>query len=285
MSGRQIYDKSAVITFTQADQHVALDMLEGLRFHLLHMRYAEVSTDWNTTDKPRCDGSHYIHFVCKDEAHIRWAGGSLSLEPGHAFYLPANVPVHAFTPRRYAHFFLAFRCAWHSLSDIFWDWPTPLALGCWDAGKFTDIWHHVPLEISELWRIHIMVQRMFAEHFEQLEDVIRRANSLHLRFSRMFALLSGTPHAGLRVAELANAQCMTENAFSRLFREHFGTNPKDYLNQRLNQEACQLLLGSDLPIKQISTKLGFSDEYYFNRFFHRSNSISPARYRRRFLMK
>ena len=285
MISRPSYDKAAVVTFTHADQHVALDMLEGLRFHLLHMRYAAVGVDWNTTDESRCDGSHYIHFVCGGEAHIRWNDGELAFKPGHAYYLPANVPVHAFTPSRYAHYFLAFRCAWHSLSDIFWDWSTPLALGRWNAAKFTDIWQHTPLKLAELWRIHIMVQRMFAEHFEPLEEVIRRANSLHLRFSRMFGLLAGAPDARRRVAELAKAQCMTENAFSRLFRTHFGTTPKDYLNQRLNQEACQLLLGSNLPIKQITAKLGFSDEYYFSRFFHRMNGISPARYRRRFLIK
>jgi AraC-like DNA-binding protein len=260
-----------------------LDMIEALRFHMSYLRYNEVGDEWNTSGTPRCDGLHYIHLVCDGAALIRWRGGELRMQPGSAYWLPAHVPVHASALGRYCHYYIAFRCAWHALSDIFWDWPTPICLGPWAARDFASDWKKLPLTLGELWRTHIMLQRMFSESFQPLDQVIRRANSLHFRFQKMFDLINRATDARLRVSDMAKAEFMTTNAFSRLFHAHFGTGPKNYLNQRLNQEICQLLLGTELPIKSIAEKLHFTDEYYFNRFFHRMNNISPARYRRRFL--
>lgn len=282
----RVFMKQPAAEIMGRSRHQAeLDMVEALRFHLFYLRYGEVGKEWNTDAAPRCDGSHYIHLVCDGEAIIRWRGGELRMQPNHAYWLPAHVSVHATALGRYCHYYIAFRCAWHALSDIFWDWPTPICLGPWDAKDFIPVWKQLPMTLGELWRTHIMLQRMFAESFQPLDEVIRRANSLHVRFQKMFALIDRSPDARVRVSDMAKAEFMTTNAFSRAFHSHFGTSPKNYLNQRLNQEICRLLLSTELPIKNIAEKLHFTDEYYFNRFFNRMNNVSPARYRRLFLLK
>lgn len=283
---KRVFMKQPAAEIIGRSRHQAeMDMVEALRFHLFYLRYGEVGKEWNTDAAPRCDGSHYIHLVCNGEALIRWRGGELLMQRDHAYWLPAHVPVHARVLHRYCHYYIAFRCEWHYLPDIFWDWPTPICLGPWDVEATTSAWKHLPLPLGEFWRVHILLQRMFAESFRPLDEAVRRANTLNSKFRKMFALLNRAPDARLRVSELAQAEFMTTNAFSRLFHAYFGTSPKNYLNQRLNQEICQLLLGTGLPIKQIAKQLHFTDEYYFNRFFHRMNNVSPARYRRRFLLK
>ena len=59
-------------------------------------------------------------------------------------------------------------------------------------------------------------------------------------------------------------------------------SPKEYLTRRINQEALQWVINSDLKMKEIADKLRFSDEYYFSRFFQRLNGAPPSRYRRNF---
>jgi AraC-like DNA-binding protein len=50
----------------------------------------------------------------------------------------------------------------------------------------------------------------------------------------------------------------------------------------LNQEALQLVISTDLKLKEIVERLRFTDEFYFSRFFQKLNGVSPSRYRARF---
>jgi transcriptional regulator GlxA family with amidase domain len=59
-------------------------------------------------------------------------------------------------------------------------------------------------------------------------------------------------------------------------------SPKAYLKRRLNQEAMQLLVNSDLKIKEVARQMRFSDEFHFRRFFRAANGLAPLQYRRAF---
>jgi YesN/AraC family two-component response regulator len=66
------------------------------------------------------------------------------------------------------------------------------------------------------------------------------------------------------------------------FKRSIGLSPKDYLMRRLNQEALQHVINTNLHMKEIAEKLRFTDEYYFSRFFQKLNGTPPSRYRKEF---
>jgi AraC-like DNA-binding protein len=70
-----------------------------------------------------------------------------------------------------------------------------------------------------------------------------------------------------------------------LFRRVTGYAPLSYLNHLRMQHAVQLLNSTDLPIKQISDQLGFSDQFYFSRAFSRMHNHSPTEHRQRYSAK
>jgi AraC family transcriptional regulator of arabinose operon len=45
------------------------------------------------------------------------------------------------------------------------------------------------------------------------------------------------------------------------------------------QRACRLLEDTGLSIKEISSKLGYDDQFYFSRVFKSINGIAPSDYR------
>ena len=61
-----------------------------------------------------------------------------------------------------------------------------------------------------------------------------------------------------------------------------GYAPLSYLNHLRMQHAVQLLNSTDLPIKQISDQLGFSEQFYFSRAFSKMHNHSPSEHRRRY---
>ena len=65
----------------------------------------------------------------------------------------------------------------------------------------------------------------------------------------------------------------------RSFRQAYGMPPYEYLSHRRLETAKALLRGSMLSIQDIATQLGYSDQYYFSKYFKKKCGISPKDYR------
>jgi AraC-like DNA-binding protein len=89
----------------------------------------------------------------------------------------------------------------------------------------------------------------------------------------------------LTVATLAALVNLSRSHYTTLFRRVTGYAPMSYLNHLRMQRAVQLLNGTDLPIKQISDQLGFSEQFYFSRAFSKMHNHSPSEHRRRYSPK
>lgn len=59
------------------------------------------------------------------------------------------------------------------------------------------------------------------------------------------------------------------------------TSLKDYILKTKFEEAERLLTETTLPIKVISKSVGFDDELYFSRMFHKKMNVSPYNYRKK----
>jgi len=257
-----------------------LDGIAGVKFKLIEFLRASVSHEWDTCGKPRTDAFHHINFVCEGRGEVWSDRHRVVLEPGNVYWLPDHTPLHAQLHEPLHVYFLRMRCEWLAGLDVFWNWHQPLCLGPWDPAHFLPQWQESPLSGGAYWELLGFLYRAFASQYSLLADHIQRQFSLHSAFGKSFDLIDRRLSAILQVAELAKAHGTTLAAFTRLFRRHFGVAPKAYLNRRLNQEACELILSTDLPVREVACRLKFTDEYYFNRFFSKMNGIPPRRYRR-----
>lgn len=85
---------------------------------------------------------------------------------------------------------------------------------------------------------------------------------------------------GISVSDAAEHLHMNSNYFSKLFKSKIGMSPADYLHSLRNERALQLLIHTDMSIAEISEAVGFSDPFYFSRWFKKINHCSPASYRK-----
>ena len=69
--------------------------------------------------------------------------------------------------------------------------------------------------------------------------------------------------------------------FSTVFKSRTGYSPIEYVNHLKVQKACQQLLLTEYPVKQIASHLGIEDPYYFSRMFTKIIGVSPVKYRSR----
>lgn len=66
-----------------------------------------------------------------------------------------------------------------------------------------------------------------------------------------------------------------------LFKKETGSTMQTYHTNLKMNLACKMLRSTLLPIKEISSHLGYQDMLYFSRTFHRLIGLSPSLYRRR----
>lgn len=72
---------------------------------------------------------------------------------------------------------------------------------------------------------------------------------------------------------------VTEKQLNEICNKNFNCGLKKILKDRLMQEARKLLLSSELSVSEISYKLNFEDNSYFNKVFKKQTGLTPKRFR------
>jgi AraC-like DNA-binding protein/mannose-6-phosphate isomerase-like protein (cupin superfamily) len=85
----------------------------------------------------------------------------------------------------------------------------------------------------------------------------------------------------LSLDDVAGLAGMSRFAFVRKFKRLSGCTPMEELRKIRLNEARNLILSSDLPMKIVAEKVGIGDEYQFSKQFRRQFGTPPSRLRNR----
>ena len=89
-------------------------------------------------------------------------------------------------------------------------------------------------------------------------------------------------HKNLTVSAIAAHFSYNPDYVGKLFRKHFGVGLKEYIAQQKLKMAKDLLLTTDLSVKQIASELGYGHENLFIKFFLYHEKISPTAFRNQY---
>jgi len=92
--------------------------------------------------------------------------------------------------------------------------------------------------------------------------------------------LTGLSGKAPSVAELAAACGFSERYFARLFRELTGIPVSQYIKSVQISKAKVLLLETDLPLKEIAYRLGYSTSANFSASFRAATGSTPGQFRK-----
>lgn len=169
------------------------------------------------------------------------------------------------------------------------DWPEAGAgivkLRIDDAAAFASIVRGMRQVIRQCEDRH----RPQARGMNALERVLLdcdRANRAHQRpridprIQAAVDYMNGQRHRHVSVDELAQAVHMSASRLAHLFRQQMRLSPLEYHDRGRMGRACQLLSGTDTPIKQIGEAVGYPQPYHFATRFRKLIGQSPSKYRR-----
>ena len=101
-------------------------------------------------------------------------------------------------------------------------------------------------------------------------------------FERSRAYIHSSFNEEIRIPELAAMEALSNSRYITLFKQSTGRSPSEYVIDVRISNACHLLTGSDMSIKEIGSKVGYADPHFFSRIFKKRLGCSPMEYRNKY---
>ncbi|MBQ7095707.1 MAG: helix-turn-helix transcriptional regulator [Clostridia bacterium] len=83
-----------------------------------------------------------------------------------------------------------------------------------------------------------------------------------------------------KMEELCRYISRSESQSIKIFKKAYGITPYAYFLEKKIKLAKDMLINTNLSVKQIADHLNFADEYYFSNIFKQKTGLSPAKYRK-----
>lgn len=83
----------------------------------------------------------------------------------------------------------------------------------------------------------------------------------------------------IRIEDIASYVGLSRSHLFRSFTQVLGQSPKEYLTDFRMKQACYLLEHSELSVAAIAISVGFENNLYFSKAFHKQKGVSPKEYR------
>jgi transcriptional regulator GlxA family with amidase domain len=110
----------------------------------------------------------------------------------------------------------------------------------------------------------------------QLSPWISGRNHLHPALHRVQDALTAAPCEDWSVTRMASLACTSSRHLARLFHEHAGLSPLDYLHRLRVSVARELLTQSSLDMEAIAERAGFGSARHLRRIWGKYETATPS---------
>ncbi len=139
---------------------------------------------------------------------------------------------------------------------------------------------HRETGLMEAFTLQNVIWRILAEtvlpQFPALEPIENRWR----KFAALLEKISHTPEKNLSVTEMAALMKMGKESFIKHFAAETGESPKAFFNRLRAAAIARELSDPAVSIGETAERFGFSNTFYFSRFFKRYFGVGPQAYRK-----
>lgn len=251
--------------------------LNALHLELLDHGYFYGDEAWNQFDV--INPYARLYFMTKDHGWIETEGGRIDLERGKMYLIPPYVRINLRTEQTIEKLYLHLNAFYAGLNLL-------------DTLKQCLVLDLSEQELSELLtlyegqdlanllqfkgKVYVAVSRFLEAYLPNLHEKILIAE----RYHAIHDYIAKNLRFDLSYRDVAKAFQWSPDVLRVRYQQDTGMTLAHYIHDQLIQAATLLLLNTDQHIKTIANQLGFSDEYYFSRFFKKRMQYAPRAYRK-----
>jgi AraC-like DNA-binding protein/mannose-6-phosphate isomerase-like protein (cupin superfamily) len=121
----------------------------------------------------------------------------------------------------------------------------------------------------------------FSQEMETLEA--QKENKTFGRIQTILDYLDGNYASPISLDEIANVACLQKEYFCHFFKKNMGITYTKYLNDLRLSKIRDDLVETDLPVKLILEKHGFTNYKLFRKMFNETFGCTPLAYRKKLM--
>lgn len=248
-----------------------------------------------------------LYCVTEGSAKVELPSGTISLKPGHLYFIPAYMQHNCICNSHFTHYYIHIFEDVADGSGLLEDLDLPFEVKAEDGDfelmkRLCEI--NPTLKIPEsnpqaydnhktlIANYQKNLRRPFCDKVESrgimfilLSRFLNQAKLKNLaeddRIRHAISYMRKHIGENLDIEKLADNACMSKVHFFRMFKEQTGETPNAYFIKKRMEKAELLLITTEMPIKTIAVNLGYEDHSYFIRLFKKYSGITPQQYRER----
>ncbi|MDD6213455.1 MAG: AraC family transcriptional regulator [Clostridiales bacterium] len=148
-----------------------------------------------------------------------------------------------------------------------------------------EVWEQAGMDLMDL--AHVSSEKELMEEItpvlkEQLNEIQKKLQkkSYHYVESALGYMKENYNDSSLSSMDVAEYLHIHANYFSNIFNEHMKESFSSSLNRIRVERARELLSATQIPIKDVGFKCGFTTVQHFNRMFKKYTGMTPSQYRK-----
>lgn len=123
-----------------------------------------------------------------------------------------------------------------------------------------------------------LLERLLITASRSIRAIGEKRSTLH----NALKYIGANYNSDIQIATLASTEHLSVSRFNYLFKKQMGMPPTKYILSLRMSSATELLITTDLPVKQIGIMCGYDDPHFFSKTFKGFFGVSPAEYRKGF---
>ncbi len=254
-----------------------------LSFELKDHNYSQINPGFISRSLVDKDFQHTInslHFLIQGSATLSFEGQDIELNAGDVFMIGNHVKCSWEYSQESVEITLLFNLYLGNLNDLFTNLSKPLVLrNCMeDVLKMQQLFQNEGyLSIFEMKNMCMEYTVKFLEMSQiDLSDHI----GLVKKYEKVFRYITEHLSMNLRLNEIAEQTNYSIGFFTKTFAKDNKITVKQYIHDKLMSQIEQLLIYTDLSLKEISNQFDFCELSYFTRWFKRYKGCTPTEYKK-----
>lgn len=219
------------------------------------------------TDRRTGSARHYINYIVKGRSRYITPSGTYEVGQGTLFYIPMGLPyeLYSWCDDTFELRSCGFTIFPEARNKKFMFQTLPQ--------EFVDEFLQLPLNFLP----DSKTLCAFYGFLDRLVPYMEEAPHRPPLLEKLSALILADPLA--RIPALAQQCGLAESTLFLNVKKLTGKTPNEYKTEVLIGEALRLLASTDIPIHEISEKLGFNSTNYFRELFKKHTKQTPSHFR------
>lgn len=252
--------------------------VNDFKLNILYSGYCRCNPDWRIRNcaSPFCR----LYIVEQGGGILQTENETIEMQPGTVYLLPPELPVSHSCPSYMVKLFFHLELLSPGHSDIFLGHRGILRMPVEHSLLAECIALYESQSYYSCLKLKQYLYSLLLQLYQQLPLFAAQMPFYSAHVLDTIRYIHHHLSAQLTVAELAKRRYVSHTTLNRLFRAELGKTVGKYIDDQLIKQARALLCNTTLSIADISSRLSFSDQFYFSKKFKAASGLTPLQYRK-----